>query len=210
MERITKKDLILVVAGAIAWPVLYFLFNFLAGSATLIGRFLSNSVYTTASNINAHSGNTITFIIFLILVSLFIMGILSTLSDYKNSAVAFKKYREEYLNLEEKSKEEERKYSKLENDYKKQKSGYRAMVSWFIILLIVFFGIAFVNTNANSHYDQFIKDSETIAPYISDQELKILKSKWRQMKQDEDHKKIVHYIDSTYTANNLSKPERNK
>jgi uncharacterized membrane protein len=208
MEKITKKDIILLGLGAIAWPVLYFIFTSIGGSATLLNKFIRTSVYTTASNINAHSSNTITFIIFLILVYLFISGIKSVVPELDKLGNEFDKYKEEYRSIENKSEEEKHKYDELKSEYFNQKTNHRILIWSLMIILLIFSGIAAVNTKANSLYDQFIKESETISPYISDQEMKILKSKWRLMKKDEDHEEIIKKIDSIYVTNNFPKPER--
>lgn len=208
-EKITKKDIKLVILGAVAGivltPAVFFLWRLVLESPTIIGSTLRHISYGTASNINENSGNTITFIIFLILTFFFIFALARLSSEVDMELEKFKEYEKlrEQGNIENDIEYEDQKES-----LKLSRKKYWRSLFGVIIIELVFVVMGFTNSRANVLFDQFIRESEIIAPYISDQESKILRSQWRQMKNERDYEKITHYIDSVCTVNNLPKMER--
>ncbi len=211
-EKITGKDIKLIlwsiIAGAILSPVVLSIFKLLLESPTTIGYVLRKAAYNNASNLHENSGNTITFIVYLLLTTLFIFGLRVAFRDSKKATKDFENYKKQYDEIVEKTPKQIQDFNYQESRWKSDKSQYKQILPLMIMVQLFFLGLAFINTRANKLYSQFIKESETIAPYISEQDVKLLKSRWRLMKQEEDHNKIVHYIDSTYAANNLPKPDR--
>lgn len=209
MEKITKKDIILIVISIIAaWvltPVLTFLGRLVVDSTTATGNWLTNIIFLWSARTTDVSKDIILLILYILTLYLFFWFYPQIEKRIDHSRSEYDEFKKEYDAFEKKTTEDDLKLKLLNDNYSSAKEFRSTIISVFIAAMLSLFISSFFKTNTRGYYTKFNKDIEIIAPYVSDQQLKIYKSQWRLMKTKADYEKIYKGIDSTFKANKIKK-----
>ena len=212
MEKITKKDtklliygsVIGVIASIILTPVLTFLGNLIVDSTSATGNWLTNIIFFLSANTTDVSKDFIFFLLYILSLFLFFWYYPQVQKRVNLSHTEYNEFKKEYDALEKKTTEDDLKLKLLDDSYFSTKEFRSTIIIVFITTILTLFMSSFFKTNARRYYTKFQKDLEIIAPYVSDQDLKVYKSQWRLMTTKTDYDKIYKGIDSTFKANNIN------
>lgn len=223
MEKITKKDTYFtkknlgVVAGVIVTAYIPQIFsyigNLIAASSNWIAEAITTLLLQQASHYYEDNWDLTSAYSFAVILSVFGYFILEIINTSKT--LTRKKYQ---LNKLIKNIKDTRSF---ENDTDKFMAvlRYKAikipseikrlrrklfvvkfiLVSYTLIILTT----AFLDTTKRDYYMIFRQSTDIIAPYVGEEKVVELNSKWRQMKSKEDYMMIMNTIDSTFKANNI-------
>ena len=223
MEKITKKDSYFtkknlgVVAGAIVTAYIPQIFsyigNIIADSSNSIAEAVTLSLLQKASHYYGDNWDLTTALSFfglIVIITYFVLQIINI-----SKTLTRKKYQLNKLikNIKDTNFSENvtdkfmavlrYKAIKIPSEIKLLRVELFLAKLFLVSYTLIVLTVAFLNTTKRGYYMNFQQSIDIIAPYVGEQKVVELNSKWRQMKSKEDYMVIMNTIDSTFKANNI-------
>lgn len=210
-DKTIRKGIIASVIASVIFmivlePLMKILWSFFNNTSNKIYNSYLDSIFTNAAIGHRNHLDFMTYYI----ETVFLFGVLFLILIRSNSIIRQHKEKESISKI--KTKEE---FERKSEELKIRASKIIKQLRILFISEIVFGSISLIimlsslfkeyaNLQLNSTFNQ---RTNAIAPYIDDQQQKILNSKWALMKSKDEYIEIKHYIEKIAKDNNINLPK---